>query len=720
MQTLEEILEEMEIIERRLRIIKDHHKSRNIPPQDINEEKPFTSIIDRIKRLGVNKVNIIALIKPIIKALEDYYDQTKGGDDGIRIMLRSTDLHAEVRDTLNFLEELAAGSKGHNKDLLNYLVPIVLYSTERRDVFDNDPVYKRFNKKLIEELIGSLDTEERSLTREFIQFMFENNYQPPKNSNEKKVFDWPYNAEGKFDYLKEGRLHHIEKRTTLSALEVLVCHLTSEKQKGPKHRVPSDKSKQILFRSLVERNVNFDIEHLPLVEEYVYLLEEEYDDRDKATECLSLAFSGIASLCDPQSVRDVIPSMERGVKTLEDIANLLRKRPRSPVFYDLVKTFVTNNRFDHILNSLETFERLRETENLMEECIDFFDRYFYAIRSDERYLVPNALEVLAYNEVRDVEELRLCSETSVEDYIPIRVVGKGGSSIVFKAVDVHDGLNFALKKYKRSVDTGDSNLERFVRRSGGIPGVARKERIAAIQLTHDNIVRYFGRKTDSEGNEVIIQEFVDGFSLEEYVRDNRPLDKKTFLTIFTNTIEGLLYMQQKGYVHRDIKPSNILIARDLSTAKITDLQIAIQVGKEGHKILTPNEIDGEFTIGARSWAAPELTKDGRASFQSDIYSLGLCICYALTGEHPTPDVNQERIGDSNHINTTIKTIIDRAEQRLGELRIDSGNKYDLIHLLPGEYGTIVEKMTEIDPQKRLSSNELREVQERLKRLTTTF
>ncbi|ETK94087.1 TKL/TKL-CCIN protein kinase [Phytophthora nicotianae] len=93
---------------------------------------------------------------------------------------------------------------------------------------------------------------------------------------------------------------------------------------------------------------------------------------------------------------------------------------------------------------------------------------------------------------------------------------------------------------------------------------------------------------------------------------------------------GLQYLHQHSIVHGDLKCDNILVAAD-GTAKLTDFGLSTicrYVDSEQEQSSNVSE------VGAQRWKAPECLAGAQPSFESDVYSFGMCILQAISGEFP--------------------------------------------------------------------------------------
>jgi serine/threonine-protein kinase len=143
-------------------------------------------------------------------------------------------------------------------------------------------------------------------------------------------------------------------------------------------------------------------------------------------------------------------------------------------------------------------------------------------------------------------------------------------------------------------------------------------------LDHENIGRIFDFER-IDGELCIVLEYIDGWSLVEYLERHRELgylpDVDLSIFIASRVCRGLQYVFEKvRIVHRDISPSNVMMTTE-GTVKLIDFGIAARSGTRE-----------SYLAGKPSYMAPEMVIEMRADHRSDIFSLGSVLFEILTGE----------------------------------------------------------------------------------------
>ncbi len=203
--------------------------------------------------------------------------------------------------------------------------------------------------------------------------------------------------------------------------------------------------------------------------------------------------------------------------------------------------------------------------------------------------------------------MTLIAETLGGHYRLVRLIGRGGMSDVYEALDVRTGVSVAIKV----VRSGDPE---FVRRLS-------HEAQALESFSHPGLVRLFD--TGLTGDQAyLVMEYVDGVTLAELLRQG-PLSAAQTADLGVTLADALAYVHERGIVHRDVKPSNILRTTSGATM-LGDFGIA-QLRDAATLTITGT------MLGTVSYMAPEQLEDNQVGPSADLWSLGIVLLECLTG-----------------------------------------------------------------------------------------
>lgn len=197
-------------------------------------------------------------------------------------------------------------------------------------------------------------------------------------------------------------------------------------------------------------------------------------------------------------------------------------------------------------------------------------------------------------------------------YEIVEVIGSGGMSVVYKAMDHVLNRYVAMKVLKPEFSDDKSFVSKF-----------RMEAQSAAGLNHPNIVNVFDVGEEG-GYYYIVMELVEGITLKEYIQQNGRILYATALDFIIQICSGIEVAHEHHTIHRDIKPQNIIVSKN-GTLKVTDFGIA--------KAATSNTI-ASTAMGSVHYISPEQARGGFSDERSDIYSLGITLYEMLTGRVP--------------------------------------------------------------------------------------
>jgi serine/threonine-protein kinase len=199
-----------------------------------------------------------------------------------------------------------------------------------------------------------------------------------------------------------------------------------------------------------------------------------------------------------------------------------------------------------------------------------------------------------------------------------QMIGAGGMGEVYKSHEIQTGAPVAIKMLLPDMADNEAALALF-----------RREAAALHNLVHDAIVRYFLFSVDPAlQRPYLAMEFVDGVSLSDILASG-PLAFEALVRLMRRVATGLHAAHERGIIHRDVSPDNIIVPlSDVTRAKIIDFGIARSTQFSDKTII------GTGFAGKDNYVSPEQVGlfGGEVTAKSDIYSLGLLLFHALTGQ----------------------------------------------------------------------------------------
>ncbi len=212
-------------------------------------------------------------------------------------------------------------------------------------------------------------------------------------------------------------------------------------------------------------------------------------------------------------------------------------------------------------------------------------------------------------------------------------LGRGAMGVTYKAVDERLRMEVALKVITPGQVDDAKTQALFLR-----------EARTAAQVHHPNVAGVVFLN-DTPGKFFYAMEFVEGETVEAYVRRRGPLPARLALRIVQQAAQGLAAAHERGLIHRDIKPANLMLARlpdaaaneeedDGLLVKVIDFGLAKSIVAEDPGAAI--SLSGHGPVGTPNYMSPEQISPAGETLdaRTDIYSLGVTLWYLLLGRPP--------------------------------------------------------------------------------------
>ena len=269
--------------------------------------------------------------------------------------------------------------------------------------------------------------------------------------------------------------------------------------------------------------------------------------------------------------------------------------------------------------------------------------------------------------------------TDLDEFRLVRPLGRGGMGLVYLAHDTVLDRAVAIKLIGAH-DPDATARDRFL-----------TEARAIARLSHPNVVSIYRVGTTSDGRPYLVQELVDGVSLDKVAR---PVPWRRAIEHGLGIARGVAAAHRRGILHRDLKPANVMLddkghvrILDFGLAKLTGAVPAAPdaraIGTEPPPVraLEPGAFDPDRTadpapaaaaspvaetapgpaspvepgpiaagspsdpqptavgalLGTPRYLAPELWAGEPATVRSDVYAIGVLLYELIAGEPPHPE-----------------------------------------------------------------------------------
>ena len=262
------------------------------------------------------------------------------------------------------------------------------------------------------------------------------------------------------------------------------------------------------------------------------------------------------------------------------------------------------------------------------------------------------------------------------NYCLIRVLGAGGSAVVYEATQDRPRRSVAVKVMRRGLTDADA-AARF-----------QLETELLARLRHPGIAQIFEagvwERDDGVATPFYAMELVpQATPMTEHARQFG-LDRRARIELFLQACDAVQQGHSLGVIHRDLKPANLLVGPD-GRAKVIDFGIARSGGHAGPGITA--EATPGAVLGTMHYMSPEQCHPGTPiTTRCDVYSLGV-VLYELLCERLPHDLSNVPLPEA-----------------LRRIREDEPVRpRDVVPMLRGDLDAIITMALAKDPEQRYHS-----------------
>jgi len=240
--------------------------------------------------------------------------------------------------------------------------------------------------------------------------------------------------------------------------------------------------------------------------------------------------------------------------------------------------------------------------------------------TSEALLGSGHIGVTSYTPAEPVPGSVLRSRYVLED-----IIGRGGTSIVFRARDLYRTSHRTLPQEKPAHFIAIKILRAELRADPMAHAYLKNEFWQMQSLSHPGIARVFDLDCDG-GVWFISMELVAGRTVKAWTET--PASHDDALRLIDTCCQALEHAHLLGVLHGDLKPTNVMVTNN-GTAKLIDFGSASSAASRAAAGSEPP------FAGTSLYASPQILAGKRAEQRDDIFSLA-CLSYSILsgGRHP--------------------------------------------------------------------------------------
>ena len=252
---------------------------------------------------------------------------------------------------------------------------------------------------------------------------------------------------------------------------------------------------------------------------------------------------------------------------------------------------------------------------------------------------------------------------TIRDYRPVKMLGQGGFGVTYLVTDEAPHRNrrqCVLKQFKPAQRLDLETLKEMQRRFS-----IEAKALQTLGQRCDRIPKLYDEFSEN-GEFYLVQEYIEGKTLAQKVKETGAFPEAGVRKLLIRLLSVIHQVHANRMIHRDITPDNIMLRSKDAKPVLIDFGAV----KEVLYTIVDSKgapLDISIVIGKKHYM-PNEQKLGTPRYESDLYSLGLCAIYLLTGKSPqefTRDRETMSVQWHSHaprVSAQLKSILDKAIQ----------------------------------------------------------
>ena len=292
---------------------------------------------------------------------------------------------------------------------------------------------------------------------------------------------------------------------------------------------------------------------------------------------------------------------------------------------DDIYLFMSDGIYEHIEPDV-LIDTIEKNQNNLQEAAQKIYEIALTNKSDDNLTIQIVrVDTLSDSDFKDIDRTLVDKKIQpiltpgeiFEGYKIVREIHATSRSHVYLAIDEKSTKKVVIKTPSIDLHNDKAYLERFL-----------LEEWIAKRMSNPYLLKAHPQENEREYL-FSVSEYVEGKTLEQWMRDKGSVSLDTVRNIATQIAKGLQAMHRQELIHQDLRPQNIII-NETDTIKIIDYgSVKISGLSDVNTLMKQEQI-----LGTMLYSAPEYFLGEIGTHKSDIYSLGVIVYEMLSGSHP--------------------------------------------------------------------------------------